>query len=59
MFHDGHYLGTAMSKAYGFTSLDANRTTDDTVILNDKIPGVCNACAPAAVTKRPLPVAGR
>jgi hypothetical protein len=49
MFHDGHYLGTATSKAYGFTSLDANRTTDDTVILNYKIPGECNACAPAAV----------
>ena len=49
MFHQGHYLGTATSKAYGFTSLDVNRTTDDTVILNYKIPGACNACAPAAV----------
>ena len=50
MFHDGTYLGTASSKAYGFTSLNSSATTDDTVVLNYKTPGVCNACAPAAVT---------
>lgn len=50
MFHDGEYLGTATYQAYGFTSLDAARTTDDTVVLNYKTPGACNACAPAAVT---------
>ncbi len=50
MFHDGSYLGTATSKAYGFTSFNATRTTNDTVVLNYKVPGACNACAPAAVT---------
>jgi hypothetical protein len=49
MFHYGDYLGTATSKAYGFTSLDPDRTTDDTVVLDYKTPGACNACAPAAV----------
>jgi hypothetical protein len=49
LFHDGTYLGTATSKAYGFTSLNP-QTTDDTVFLTYKTPGVCNACAPAAVT---------
>ena len=49
MFHDGTYLGTATSRAYGFTSLNDKRTTDDTVVLNYKTPGACNACAPAAV----------
>ena len=50
MFHNGSYLGTATSKAYGFTSLNGPATTDDMVVLNYKTPGVCNACAPAAVT---------
>ena len=49
MFHNGTYLGTATSRAYGFTSLNDKRTTDDTVVLNYKTPGACNACAPAAV----------
>lgn len=44
MFHKGTYLGTATSKAYGFTSLDP-ATTDDTVVLSYKVPGSCNACA--------------
>jgi hypothetical protein len=50
MFHRGTYLGTGTSKAYGFTSLDAARSTDNTVVLDYKTPGECNACAPAAVT---------
>jgi hypothetical protein len=50
MFHNGTYLGTATSQAYGFTSLNTARTTDDTVVLDYKTPGACNACAPAAVT---------
>jgi LppP/LprE lipoprotein len=50
MFHDGTYLGTATSKAYGFTSLNTAQTTDDTVVLTYKTPGACNACEPAAVT---------
>jgi hypothetical protein len=50
MFHNGDYLGTATSKAYGFTSLNTTRTTDDAVVLDYKTPGVCNACPPSAVT---------
>ena len=50
MFHDGAYLGTATSKAYGFTTLNRARTTDDTVVLDYATPGECNACAPVAVT---------
>jgi LppP/LprE lipoprotein len=50
MFHRGTYLGTGTSKAYGFTSLDAARSTGDTVVLDYATPGECDACAPAAVT---------
>lgn len=49
MFHNGIYVGTATSKAYGFTSFNGQATTDDTVVLNYKTPGACNACAPAAI----------
>jgi hypothetical protein len=42
MFHSGTYLGTATSKAYGFTSFNDAWTTDDTVVLNYKTPGACN-----------------
>lgn len=50
MFHNGGYLGTATSMAYGFTSLNTARTTDDTVALDYKTPGACNACPPSAIT---------
>ena len=50
MFHNGEYLGTATSESYGFTSLNTARTTADTVVLDYKTPGACNACPPAAVT---------
>jgi hypothetical protein len=50
MFHRGTYLGTGTSKAYGFTSVDAARSTGDTVVLDYATPGECDACAPAAVT---------
>jgi LppP/LprE lipoprotein len=36
LFHDGNYVGTATSKAYGLVSLNTARTTDDTVALNYK-----------------------
>ena len=49
MFHRGEYLGTGTSKAYGFTSLNAERSTNDTVVLDYAIPGECNACPPAGV----------
>ncbi|MBF6170738.1 LppP/LprE family lipoprotein [Nocardia blacklockiae] len=44
LFHRGTYLGTATEKARGFTSLAAAATTDDTVVLDYKTPGSCNAC---------------
>jgi hypothetical protein len=44
MFHKGHYLGTATSRAYGFTTLVPARTTDDTVSLDYWTPGTCDAC---------------
>jgi hypothetical protein len=50
MFHRGTYLGTGTPKAYGFTSLNSERSTDDMVVLDYKTPGECNACAPAAFT---------
>jgi hypothetical protein len=50
MFHRGTYLGTGTSKAYGFTSVNAARSTGDTVVLDYATPGECDACAPAAVT---------
>jgi LppP/LprE lipoprotein len=50
MFHRGTYLGTGTSKAYGFTSLNAARSTGETVVLDYATPGECDACAPASVT---------
>ena len=50
MFHRGEYLGTGTLKAYGFTSLNKERSTGDTVVLDYSTPGECNACPPAAVT---------
>ncbi|WP_156614130.1 LppP/LprE family lipoprotein [Mycobacterium sp. 852002-51961_SCH5331710] len=49
LFHRGEYVGTGTSKAYGFTSLDSAASSDDMVVLNYKVPGECNACAPAAI----------
>ena len=50
MFHRGAYLGPATWKAYGFTSLNAARSTADMVVLDYKTPGECNACPPPLVT---------
>jgi LppP/LprE lipoprotein len=50
MFHRGAYLGPATWKAYVFTSLNAERSTDGMVVLDYKTPGECNACPPAVVT---------
>jgi hypothetical protein len=36
LFHDGNYVGTATSKAYGLVSFNTARTTDDTIVLNYK-----------------------
>jgi hypothetical protein len=47
-FHNGQYVGPTTPRPYGSTLLNASRTTDDTVVLDYKTPGVCNACAPGA-----------
>ncbi|RDI51082.1 LppP/LprE family lipoprotein [Nocardia mexicana] len=44
LFHRGEYIGTATAEAYGFTTLAAAASTDDTVVLDYKTPGSCNAC---------------
>jgi hypothetical protein len=45
LFHNGDYVGTGTSTAYGFTSLNVGQTTDDTVALNYKDGrNVCTAC---------------
>ena len=45
-FHYGQYVGPTTPRAYGSTLLNASKTTDDTVVLDYKSSGVCNACAP-------------
>ncbi len=50
MFHKGTYVGTATPKPRGFVEFDAAKTTDDTVVLDFKVPGACNACTPQSVT---------
>ncbi|GAB2710401.1 LppP/LprE family lipoprotein [Nocardia thraciensis] len=44
LFRRGQYIGTATAEAHGFTTLDAAASTDDTVVLDYKTPGSCNAC---------------
>ncbi|WP_280265489.1 LppP/LprE family lipoprotein [Nocardia wallacei] len=51
LFHRGEYVGTATEKAYGFTTLAASASTDDTVVLDYKTPGSCNACDDGAHTQ--------
>lgn len=46
LFHFGEYLGTGTSAPYPFTTLDAARSSDDTVVLTYKDGrNVCTACA--------------
>jgi LppP/LprE lipoprotein len=53
LFHKGDYVGTGTSKAYGFTSVNAAQTTDDTVALNYKDGrNVCTACPGPVTTVR-------
>lgn len=47
-FHNGQYVGPTTPRPYGSTSLNAAQTTDDTVVLTYKTPGVCNPCVPGA-----------
>jgi hypothetical protein len=50
MFHRGTFLGTGTSKAYGFTSLDWDATTKDTVVLSYRTGKSCIACDDGIVT---------
>lgn len=50
MFHRGEYLGTGTSAAYGFTDLDTESSTEDTVVLTYKTGQTCNACNDGVVT---------
>ena len=50
LFHNGSYVGTATSKAYGLVSLNTARTTDDTVALNYKDPNSSAGDANVTIT---------
>lgn len=50
LFNRGRYAGPATPTPRGFTSLNEALTTDDTVALNYKTPGSCNACSDSTVT---------
>lgn len=53
MFHKGSYVGVATLKAFAFTSLNAAKTTDDTVVLDYKDGReVCTACPGPTTTVR-------
>ena len=50
MFHRGEFLGTGTWKAYGFTSLDSEASTPDTVVLRYRWGQSCTACDDGSVT---------
>ncbi|WP_460869098.1 LppP/LprE family lipoprotein [Rhodococcus aerolatus] len=50
LFHDGTYIGTATSTAYGFTSLNPSLSEGDTVALNYRTGGSCSACDDGTTT---------
>jgi hypothetical protein len=50
MFHRGTYLGTGTLRAYGFTSLNAEASTNDTVVLSYRTGQSCTACNDGTVT---------
>lgn len=50
LFNRQIYVGPATTFPRGFTSLNTAQTTDDTVALNYKTPGTCNACGDGTVT---------
>jgi hypothetical protein len=51
MFRRGTFLGTGTSRAYGFTSLDWDATTKDTVVLSYRTGKSCTACDDGTVTR--------
>lgn len=50
LFHDGRYVGTATPDAYVFTSLNTDRSTDDTVALDYTQSVLCGGCAGPVTT---------
>ncbi len=50
MFHEGKYLGTGTTKAYGFTSLNTAKTTSDTVVLDYQTGKSCTGCSDGITT---------
>lgn len=53
LFHQGNYVGVATLKAYAFTTVNAAKTTDDTVALDYKDDReVCTACPGPTTTVR-------
>lgn len=53
LFHKGDYVGTGTAKAYPFTSMNRDRTTDDTLALDYKDGrNACTACAGPVTTVR-------
>ncbi len=50
MFHRGEFLGTGTWKAYGFTSLDREASTPDTVVLRYRWGQSCTAYDDGNVT---------
>jgi hypothetical protein len=53
LFHNGNYVGTGTAKTYGFMSLNAGLTTDDTVAIDYKDGRhVCTACPGPITTVR-------
>jgi hypothetical protein len=49
LFNHDLYAGTATPTPRGFTSLNAAQTSDNTVALNYRTPGTCNACGDGTV----------
>lgn len=50
LFNRGIYVGPATPTPRGFTSLNRALTTDDTVALDYKTPGTCNACSDGTIS---------
>lgn len=50
LFNHGIYVGPATPTPRGFTSLNRALTTDDTLALDYKTPGSCNACSDGTIS---------
>jgi hypothetical protein len=50
MYHRGAYLGTGTLKAYAFTSISTDASTNDTVVLRYRTGQSCTACSDGVTT---------